>query len=470
MLMLNTENIFIKSSILPLIPAFVREPQQQTPQPRSLVLEQLTVAARTSGAIFVKRPPRSFAEQANTPNPSTNIQHQRMSMLRFGVSAVEAKIASKVVHLQHRSARYTRVLASPQLSRGATDAHHQHAVLAAKMRTTTSMGVAVVGATAAAALGVGLDLSGHEAHSRAAIEPQHKKKWHLFDQIGSGAFGTVRIGMHEESGEVAAIKIVEPDKRNYLALEREISALKLVKALGGHSNIIDLKDVYVDGRKVCLVTELARGGELFDHIVAFGAFTEDRASAFAREIGGALGFLHRHGIVHKDIKPENILMSSRDQTNPSNFVKLADFGSAGPASMDNKLDDVGTSAYLPPELLQSGICTTACDMWALGCVLYIVLSGSHPFDLDGTATDEEVEERIKNSPVTFDFAAWDNVSSDAKDLISKLLTKDPGQRLTADQLLLHPWIVSRGPKSAHVPMQMPPSILSNNTIHPVAVQ
>lgn len=392
-------------------------------------------------------------------------------MLRLGrsanlLAAVEAKMASKVVRLQHRSARYTRVLANAYQSHGsrcASDAHHQHAMLTVKMRTT-NVGVAVVGA---AALSAGLTATSPDAHSRAAIEPQHKKKWHLFDQIGSGAFGTVRIGMDEDSGEVAAIKIVETDKRNYPALEREISALKLVKALGGHSNIIDLKDVYVDGRKVCLVTELARGGELFDHIVAFGAFTEDRASAFAREIGGALGFLHRHGLVHKDIKPENILMSSRDQTNPSNFVKLADFGSAGPASMDNKLDDVGTSAYLPPELLQSGMCTTACDMWALGCVLYIVLSGSHPFDLDGTATDGEVEERIKHSPVTFDFAAWTDVSSDAKDLISKLLHKDPNERLTADQLLLHPWIVARSPKSTPIQalLQSSPSTLSNHNIH-----
>lgn len=409
-----------------------------------------------------------------------------MSMLRLAtwrssalmLSSASSKPIAKgvVVHLQHRNARVlltsayqTQVTRSTVSSAHSAQQHqlfHHQALTAARARTR-SLGVAVVGATAAAALSVSLDL-GRDAQSRAAIEPQHKtNKWHLFDQIGSGAFGTVRLGMNEDSGEVAAIKIVNPDKHNYPALEREITALKLVKALGGHSNIIDLKDVYVDGRKVCLVTELARGGELFDHIVAFGAFTEDRASAFAREMGGALGFLHRHGLVHKDIKPENILMSSRDAAQSStsapsaNFVKLADFGSAGPASMNNKLDDIGTSAYLPPELLESGICTTACDMWALGCVLYIVLSGSHPFDLDGTASDDEVEERIKHAPVSFDFAAWTNVSAEAKDLISKLLLKDPSQRLTADQLLLHPWIVARSPKSVQPPASAVLPVASN---------
>lgn len=316
---------------------------------------------------------------------------------------------------------------------------------AATWTRSGSLRAAVLGATAAAALSIEFE---PETHARAALEPQsHATKWQLLGQIGAGAFGTVRLGRHAESGEVAAVKVVEPDIRNYPALEREIAALKLVKALGGHRSIIDLKDVFVDGRKVCLVTELAHGGELFDHIVAFGAFSEERASAFAREMGGALGFLHRHGLVHKDVKPENILMSSKEPTS-SGFVKLADFGSAGPASTSTPtatnpmLDDIGTSAYLPPELLESGLCTAACDMWALGCVLYIVLSGAHPFDLDGTASDAEVEERVKRMPVAFDFAAWTHVSADAKDLISQLLHKDPSRRLTADQLLTHPWIVS----------------------------
>lgn len=370
-------------------------------------------------------------------------------MLRLATTADSSTL---LLHLQRRSPATSRVLLTSAFqTQGArppptASQHHPQATansslqLAAARARTSSLRVAVLGATAAAlATSVGLT---PDTHARAALEsPPQSAKWQLLDQIGAGAFGTVRLGRHEDSGEMAAVKVVVPDTRNYPALEREIAALKLVKALGGHRSIIDLKDVFVDGRKVCLVTELARGGELFDHIVAFGAFSEDRASAFAREMGGALGFLHRHGLVHKDVKPENILMSSKDQH--AGFVKLADFGSAGPASTNNKLDDIGTSAYLPPELLESGVCTAACDMWALGCVLYIVLSGAHPFDLEGTASDAEVEERIKRAPVTFDFAAWTHVSGDAKDLISKLLHKDPSKRLTADQLLVHPWVVAR---------------------------
>ncbi|TYZ65783.1 hypothetical protein PybrP1_009984 [[Pythium] brassicae (nom. inval.)] len=352
-------------------------------------------------------------------------------MLRLATSA-DAAVALKL--LLPRTPATARVLltsayqthSTSSRARAAQSPLPPNAVLqqAAARTRAGSLRVAVLGATAAAALSVGLE---PETHTRAALEPPaHAHKWQLLDQIGAGAFGTVRLGRHADSGEVAAVKVVEPDTRNYPALEREIAALKLVKALGGHRSIIDLKDVFVDGRK-------------------------ERASAFAREMGGALGFLHRHGLVHKDVKPENILMSAKGPSAGfaplAGFVKLADFGSAGPASTTTTpLDDIGTSAYLPPELLESGVCTAACDMWALGCVLYIVLSGAHPFDLEGTASDAEVEERVKRMPVTFDFAAWTHVSADAKDLISKLLHKDPSQRLTADQLLVHPWLAARVPQ------------------------
>ncbi|CEG44285.1 camk protein kinase [Plasmopara halstedii] len=311
-----------------------------------------------------------------------------------------------------------------------------------------------------AALSVGLeDQSEGATQVRAAFEHQPIQKWQLFDQIGAGAYGVVRLGMHETSGEVAAVKIVSlenPDyKRSYPSLEREIGALRLVKALGGHDSIIDLRDVYVEGRKLFLVTELVRGGELFEQIVAFGSFSEIKAREVAREIASALSFLHRHGLVHKDVKPENILLTGQVVDSHSNevfyssrpdknscLVKLADFGSAGPADTSVNLDDVGTAAYLPPELLTSGVCTSACDMWALGCVLYITLCGSHPFDLDGLSSDSVVEHRVKTEAINFDFGPWENLSFEAKDLISKLLVKDPALRLTADQVLQHPWIIA----------------------------
>uniref|UniRef100_A0AAV1UTL2 Protein kinase domain-containing protein n=1 Tax=Peronospora matthiolae TaxID=2874970 RepID=A0AAV1UTL2_9STRA len=341
---------------------------------------------------------------------------------------------------------------------------------------TTSLSLAAIAGAAVLTVGLESQMEG-VAHARAATM---QSKWHLFDQIGSGAFGTVCLGMHEDSGEVAAVKkiLVETSSasRSNMALEREISALNLVKALGGHKSIIDLRDVYVQGQNAYVVTELARGGELFEAIATHGSFSEAKARGIARELTSALSFLHRHGLVHKDVKPENILFSKRaidekrsgssgsascrQESSPS-LVKLVDFGSAGPAGAISSVEDIGTTAYLSPEVLSSGLCTSACDMWALGCVLYIMLCGTHPFDLDGMSSDHVIEHCIEVEPITFAFSAWNNVSPDAKDLVTKLLAKDPARRLTVDQMLQHPWIVGASTEAAvataaslHVPLPL----------------
>lgn len=341
----------------------------------------------------------------------------------------------------------------------------------------TSLSLALVGATA---LSVGLDVQKEGVpQACAALDPavvhRRPQKWQLFDEIGTGAYGVVRLGMHEDSGEVAAVKIVPlqylDSTCSNLSLEREVAALRLVKALGGHNNIIDLRDVYVEGRNLFLVTELARGGELFEQIVANGSFPEAKAQVVAREIASALSFLHRHGLVHKDVKPENILLSARvvndvfsQFSRHESLVKLADFGSAGPADMTTTVEDIGTAAYLPPELLTSGVCTSACDMWALGCVLYITLCGAHPFDLDGVSSDDVVEHRITTEAITFDFSPWDTVSLEAKDLISKLLEKDPALRLTADQMLQHPWMKARTAVTVPECLRRPSPLLAGQPI------
>lgn len=286
-------------------------------------------------------------------------------------------------------------------------------------------------------------------------ESFRSKEWQMLGEIGNGAYGTVRLAKQETTGDVAAIKIIESNHHNFPVLQREVAALRQIKAWGGHENIIALRDVYMDGfhgqKHVCLVTELAKGGELFEHIVENGPLNEESARSLAQGMCSALRFMHQHGLLHNDIKPENILLSetlsnintTKNNSSTKPLVKLADFGSAGPASNDIHQRDiilqVGTSAYLAPELLTKGSWSTASDMWALGCVLYITLCGSHPFDLEGTATEQQVRQNIRKESVRFDFDAWTDVSTDAKTVVSKLLEKDPSKRLSAEELLNHPW-------------------------------
>ncbi|KDO30354.1 CAMK protein kinase [Saprolegnia parasitica CBS 223.65] len=277
--------------------------------------------------------------------------------------------------------------------------------------------VAVAGLTA---LGMGTVVSPTSAHSR---NPAQQKKtsisqtcdtdqWTICDDaLGTGAFGVVRLGVSRTTGEKAAIKSLHAHRAS---LHREIHALRKIKSLGGHKNIIDLKDVYTDADdRVCVVTELVAGGELFEHI---------------------------------DLKPENVLLRFKEKR-ADNEAKLADFGSAGPPSVFSRTDDVGTSAYLPPELLEAKkggvVCSQAADMWAIGCILYILLTGMHPFDMDGALPEELVEMRIKKSDVSFDNPRCTDLSVDAKDLIAKLLAKNPAQRLSATEMLEHRWMTQQ---------------------------
>ncbi|RHY44077.1 hypothetical protein DYB38_010833 [Aphanomyces astaci] len=299
---------------------------------------------------------------------------------------------------------------------------------------------------------MGVLMSPDAAHPRAAcilpppptISPKFQTTtaadWDLADEIGSGAFGVVRLGIRRTTGEVGAIKM-QKDAREP-SMQRELDALQRIKAKGGHKNIVDLKDVFEHNGHTCIVTEFVSGGELFEHIVRYGAFEEPRARKMMQDIVEGVAFLHDHGLVHKDLKPENVLLRFSDKRD-DNPATLVDFGSAGPAS--RVLDtDIGTTVYLPPEVLRrGGVCTPAADVWAMGCILYIVLTGRHPFDIDGTAPEKTIESRIRKGHVSFKHAACQHLSSDAKDLIRHMLQKDPEMRPSAKQVLAHPWMTQQ---------------------------
>lgn len=277
-------------------------------------------------------------------------------------------------------------------------------------------------------------------NARSSAQIEKRTSWKMYNELGSGAYGTVRLGMCQDTGQVAAIKVIDSKRCKPEALKRELNVLRKLQDLGGHANILELKDVFLDGSKMCLVTELVSGGELFHHIVQYGAYSEAQAACVVREVAEALDFMHTNGMVHQDVKPENILLcSSKNEQN--HRIKLVDFGSSAAVHEPHE-EATGTSAYWPPEHIdgpRTG--TPASDMWALGCVLYIMLSGQHPFDHDGEATDEEMLERIKRGSVEFDHPVWISVSEEAKRLVKTLLQLNPKERCSTRDILTHPWIL-----------------------------
>jgi len=149
------------------------------------------------------------------------------------------------------------------------------------------------------------------------------------------------------------------------------------------------------------------------------------------DILSALSHCHKAGIIHRDIKPENLLFETSDE---NSVLKIIDFGTSRKITEDIKCTElIGTPYYVAPEVLE-GAYDEKCDLWSCGVILYIMLSGYPPFNGLNTG---KIFKKIKHALYTFSSEEWQGISEDAKDLISKLLQKDPNQRLSAEEALMH---------------------------------
>lgn len=276
--------------------------------------------------------------------------------------------------------------------------------------------------------------------------PMHKKyniDWS--NVLGEGAYGKVHLARVTETGEKVALKKISKRSTNSSSFLSETAALWRIYDAGGHPNISGLRDVYEDCNHFYVILDLARGGELFDHLIKDGSYSEKDASRLISEILSALAFMHNIGVVHCDLKPENILLC--DSRRGGGTVKIIDFGCA---KLDKRGDDgaspfrsssspavynptrsLGTRAYWAPECFGTqGQKTDAMDMWAVGVVLFIMLCGVHPFDLKGIKTDKEIEAKIKKNPNAPIHLAT-HLSASARDFMKQLMEPNPDERLTA---------------------------------------
>jgi len=253
-------------------------------------------------------------------------------------------------------------------------------------------------------------------------------------KLGSGAFSVVHEAENKTTGEKVAIKVVKKSNlqgEELITLKREVENLRKLD----HPNILKLYDVYETQDEVFLVMELVVGQELFDKIIEKGNYSERDASTIIRQIVAAIDYLHSQGIAHRDLKPENLLTSGEGDRE---VIKVADFGLSKDFGDDKLKTSCGSPGYVAPEVL---LCDSpydkSVDMWSIGVILYILLCGYPPFFADN---DPALFKKIMEVDFSFNGEEWENVSDVAKDLIRKLLTKDPEVRLTAAQLKEHPWV------------------------------
>ncbi|KAL1515664.1 hypothetical protein AB1Y20_002281 [Prymnesium parvum] len=288
--------------------------------------------------------------------------------------------------------------------------------------------------------------AGEEGRHRMIVDStlgEMERTYKLITALAHGGTATVWRAIERSTGCVVAIKVVNKALVNVSTISREIDAME---RCSGAPNVAGLLAVYdVDGDDINpdgewrLVMELADGGELLEWVLRHPLYTEKVASALMKQAVQAIQHLHRCGIMHRDVKPENLVLSS---TSGDACLKLVDFGAAASFERGTVDGKAGTWTYWAPEQAKRQAHDQAVDIWALGVVLFILLSGRHPFQriVDGGLDDKSTLEAIVKGHFCFDDDEWSNVSASARDLVQRLLVYDPRQRLTADQILDHPWI------------------------------
>lgn len=184
------------------------------------------------------------------------------------------------------------------------------------------------------------------------------------------------------------------------------------------------------------ISRLINGGELFDEIAKRKHMSEMDAAFVIKQILSAIAYCHSKNVVHRDLKPENVLITSIQEDGKVN-VKIVDFGAALFMSSEIKLKEtMGTPYYIAPEVIK-GNYTEKCDVWSIGVILYILLSGTAPFD---GPTDEDIMNKVKEGKFKFRTKIWESISDSAKDLILKMLNYNPEARISASEAYMHPWL------------------------------
>jgi len=307
--------------------------------------------------------------------------------------------------------------------------------------------------------------------------------------LGQGAYASVQTCVNIYSEVEYAVKII--DKVPGHSRARVFKEIDLFHHCQGHKNIIQLIEYFEESDRFYLIFEKVSGGQLLDHIQKRKFFTEKEAAYVITDVASALQFLHSKGIAHRDLKPENVLCVHEGKLTP---VKLCDFdlgsgikfhSGGGSDTTPYLLTPVGSAEFMAPEIVEAFIEDTEedfkydkrCDLWSLGVMMYILLCGYPPFsgscgEQCGWADGGECQFcqlnlfcNIQKGKFHFQEKEWKNISPEAKDLITKLLVKNAKQRLSASDVLNHPWFNNNNTNE----LTTPAKLRRNNSTHELSL-
>ncbi|KAL5704430.1 hypothetical protein ACHQM5_022864 [Ranunculus cassubicifolius] len=264
----------------------------------------------------------------------------------------------------------------------------------------------------------------HQKDCSSTIKKIHsiEQSYTFGKKIGIGSYGCVRICKNKKLDKQFACKTIT---KADACFRNEVEIMKHLN--GGHPGIVSLKDFYEDSQSFHLVMEFCSLGHLKRK-----RLSERKAACLIKDLMSAVKYCHEKGVVHRDIKPENVLFTE------SKTLKLADFGEACRYFEGKKLmAEVGTPAYTAPEVLSGRGYTDKVDIWSAGVVLYELLTGEVPFEGDSF---EVVSQEMRKKRLDLTTGRWKYISPPARDLVGKMLCAEVSLRLSADQVLNHPWI------------------------------
>ncbi|XP_066598928.1 ribosomal protein S6 kinase 2 beta [Prorops nasuta] len=267
----------------------------------------------------------------------------------------------------------------------------------------------------------------------AAVNDEYEFK----HEIGKGSYSTVYSAIHKASKTEFAIKAIDKFKRD------PTEEIEILLRYGRHPHIVTLRAVHEDDRRIFLVLELLRGGELLDRLLQRQNFTEREAAEVIHTITSVVYYLHENGVVHRDLKPSNILYASPGG-DPTTLC-ICDFGFAKQLRAENGLlmTPCYTANFVAPEVLKRQGYDAACDIWSLGVLLYIMLAGYTPFGNNPGDSATDILDRIGSGYIDVESGVWCQISSEAKELVKRMLHVDPNRRPTAASILKYPWICNR---------------------------
>ncbi|XP_021352030.1 titin-like isoform X3 [Mizuhopecten yessoensis] len=255
--------------------------------------------------------------------------------------------------------------------------------------------------------------------------------YYILEELGRGRHGVVRRVLDKSSGKQYAAKFIpvaDPKMKHFF--RQELYNLQAAS----HKNVVGVVDAFQSNRSLVIITELASGGDLLDRVISLDNWTESDAAFYIRQLLEVIKHLHHHNVYHLDIKPTNILLSAAD----SDEIKLIDFGLSRRVLPNQSVRcNYGTPEFTSPEQVCNDVLSSAADLWSVGALAYLLVSGISAFQ---DRTDKDILSWVETCDWEFDDEGFELVSKEAKDFISKLLLLEPSERLTLEECMEHAWV------------------------------